>query len=222
MKLRLAALLATVVLLSVAVAATSVDEVPVGVKSGDWIEYNVTSTGALMQGHAVEWARMEVIDLQTPNITVSMTSRFTDGTTETITATINLETGHLIDDFIIPANLNVGDSFKDEHYGSITITGLEERTYAGAQRTVLTATMGNNTYYWDKITGVSVEGKTETPEYSIHSVASATNMWQPEARGVFDFAALILVSGVILIILFAFAAWLVRYLRRRACNTKQL
>lgn len=219
MRQRLAALLAAVFLVSVA-AAASAEEVTVGVKSGDWIEYNVTSTGAPMQGHDVEWARMEVIDVQSPSITVSMTSRFTDGTAETVTATINLETGHLIDDFIIPANLDVGDSFKDEHYGTITITGSVERTYAGAQRTVLTATMGNNTYYWDKATGVSVEGKTETQEYSIHSVASATNMWQPAPNVVFDFASLVLVGGVILIVLSVFVAWLVRYLRRRTCDAK--
>lgn len=220
MRHKLAALLTTVILLSVATAASS-EGISVGVKSGDWIEYNVTSSGAPMQGHDVEWARMEVIAAQSPNITVTLTSRFTDGITDTITATINLETGHLIDDFIIPANLNVGDSFKDEHYGSITITGSQERTYVGVQRTVLYATMGNNTYYWDKATGVSVEGNTQTPEYAIHSVASATNMWRAESGLVFDFASLVLVGGVIVVVLSAFVAWLVHYLRRRTCNAKR-
>jgi hypothetical protein len=65
MRHKLAALLTTVILLSVATAASS-EGISVGVKSGDWIEYNVTSSGAPMQGHDVEWARMEVIAAQSP------------------------------------------------------------------------------------------------------------------------------------------------------------
>jgi hypothetical protein len=148
-----------------------------GVQSGDWIEYNVTSTGAPNEGHDVEWARMEVTNVEAPNVMVQITSNFTDGTSETINATLNLESGHLIDDFIIPAGLKVGDSFPDENYGNVTITGSEVRTFAGAQRTVLTSTLGNNSYVWDQETGVSVEGNTTTADYSIYSVVSATNMW---------------------------------------------
>ena len=136
----------------------SAAELSIGVKSGDWIEYNVTSTGAPMQGHDVEWARMEILSVENPNINVSITSRFTDGSNDTTKHTLNLETGHLIDDFIIPANLNVGDTFVDENLGNVTISQTEVHTYAGAERTVVSATVGNNTYVWDQATGVSVEG----------------------------------------------------------------
>ncbi|NLF87951.1 hypothetical protein GX563_03920, partial [Candidatus Bathyarchaeota archaeon] len=114
-------------------------EVSIGVKSGDWIEYRVTSSGAPMQGHDVASARMEIVAVDSPNVTAKITSNFTDKTSDTITATLNLQTGHLIDDFIIPAGLEVGDSFPEENYGSVNITGSEVRSYAGAQRTVLTA-----------------------------------------------------------------------------------
>lgn len=216
MQRKLAILTAILLLLSI-LASSSAAMFSVGVKSGDWIEYTVTSTGAPMQGHDVASARMEVAAVQNPNITVNITSTFTDGTNDTITSVLNLETGHLIDDFIIPANLNVGDSFPDQNYGNITITSSETRTYAGAQRTVLTATIHNNTYVWDQATGVSVEGNTVTADYSIHSVVSATNMWQSTPAVTYDYASLILVAAVILIIAIAFAAGAIHYLRKRAC-----
>jgi hypothetical protein len=177
--------------------ATASGEVSIGVRSGDWIEYNVTSSGAPMQGHDVESARMEIISVDGPEVTAKITSNFTDGSSDTITATLNLETGHLIDDFIIPAGLEVGDSFMDENYGSVNITGSETRTYAGAQRIVLTATILGNTYIWDKETGVSLEGYTEAAAYSIHSIVSATNMWHPQT---IDLASIVLVIVGVLII----------------------
>ncbi len=196
-------------------SVASATELSIGVQSGDWIEYDVTSSGAPMQGHDVEWARMEIISVQNPNITVTITSRFTDGINDTITSVLNLKKGHLIDDFIIPANLNVGDSFKDENYGNITITGSEVRTYAGTQRTILTATILNNTYSWDQATGVSVEGNTQTADYAIHSVVSATNMWQSKPSAIFDLASLIMVTSVLLIIIFVFIIAMVRYSKRK-------
>lgn len=185
-------------------------EVSIGVKSGDWIEYRVTSSGAPMQGHDVASARMEIVAVDSPNVTAKITSNFTDKTSDTITATLNLQTGHLIDDFIIPAGLEVGDSFPDENYGSVNITGSEVRSCAGAQRTVLTATIHGNTYVWDQKTGVSVEGYTETVAYSIHSVVSATNMWQPDAAPSSDLALIAIVIAFILIIIVLIIAFVAR------------
>ena len=211
----LATIFTMLVLIVYLFSVISAAELSVGVQSGDWIEYTVNSTGAPIQGHDVEYARMEIIAVQNPNITVTITSRFTDGSNDTITSVLNIETGHLIDDFIIPANLNVGDSFKDENYGSVTINSSEVRTYAGAQRTILSATMGNNTYYWDQATGVSVEGSTYTADYSIESVISATNMWQPTAIQDFDLASIILVTAVLLIITIVFIVAIIRHLKRK-------
>lgn len=212
------ACIAAILLLSGILAPAYAVTFSVGVKSGDWIEYTVASTGAPMQGHDVASARMEITTVENPNITVTITSTFTDGTKDTITSVLNLETGHLIDDFIIPADLNVGDSFPDQNYGNITITSAENRIYAGTQRTVLSATIHNNTYYWDQATGVSVEGTTQTAEYTIHSVVSGTNMWQTAPPPVtYDFASIILVATVVLIVTIAFAAGVVHYYRKRTC-----
>jgi hypothetical protein len=190
--------------------------VSIGVQSGDWIEYSVTSSGAPMQGHDVESARMEIIAVDNPNVTVKIASNFTDGTSDSITATLNLETGHLIDDFIIPAGLEAGDSFPDENYGSVNITGSEMRSYAGAQRTVLTATIGDNMYVWDQKTGVSVEGYTETADYSIHSVVSATNMWQPQS---IDLASIAMVITGVLIIAVLILVGVARYRHRKPASS---
>jgi heme/copper-type cytochrome/quinol oxidase subunit 2 len=75
--------------------------------------------------------------------------------------------------------------------------------------------MGNNTYYWDQATGVSVEGSTYTADYSIESVISATNMWQPTAIQDFDLASIILVTAVLLIITIVFIVAIIRYLKRK-------
>lgn len=201
MRRTLPGVVAVLILLSSVLVASAQTQFTAGVHSGDWIEYNVTSSGGLNQGHNVEYARMEVVEVQNPNITVTIISRYTNGTNETITSTLNLQTGHLIDDFIIPAGLKVGDSFPDENYGNVTITGSEVRTYAGAARTVLTASMGNNSYVWDQETGVSVEGNSTTADYAIYSVASATNMWMPTPAqaGSAASSAIMTVTGVVII-----------------------
>ena len=52
----------------------------------------------------------------------------------------------MIDDFIIPANLKVGDKVYDENLGNRIITSSKTQEYAGASRMVLYPTAGNNTF----------------------------------------------------------------------------
>ncbi|MCL5876276.1 MAG: hypothetical protein M1540_00490 [Candidatus Bathyarchaeota archaeon] len=179
-------------------------QLSVGVKSGDWIEYSVSSTGSPMQGHDVTWARMEILDVEGSNISVIITSRYSDSSTATTNYILDLQRGHLIDDFIIPANLNVEDTFKDENLGNVMITQVEQRTYAGAQRTVASASVGNNTYVWDQATGVSVEGDSKGPDWTIHTVVSDTNMWQPSAK--MDWTSIGLIIVIVLIIVLVVVA----------------
>lgn len=215
MQSKLAIISITVILLFGFCLTVYSAQVSIGVKNGDWIEYNVTSTGAPIQGHDVEWARMEITDVQSLKISVIITSRFTDGSNDTINSILNIETGHLIDDFIIPANLNVGDTFRDENYGNITINNSELRIYAGVQRTTLSTTMGNSTYYWDQTTGVSVEGSTQTNQYTIYSVVSDTNIWQSTQKNDTNLTASIMVVSIILIITGLLIAGIVRYQRKK-------
>ena len=146
----------SIILLSGLISSVLAD-LSVGVKKGDWIEYSVTYTGSPGQGHDINWARMEITEVKDTNISVSITSRYPNGSTEIFNSTLNLQTGKLIDDFIIPSNLNSGDSFLDQNIGNITISDVGEHVYAGATRTVLYASTNQNSYVWDQVTGVSVE-----------------------------------------------------------------
>ena len=186
---------------------------PVGVKSGDWIEYSVTYTGQPTQGHDVVVARMEITKVDEANVTVTISSNFQNNRVENTTCTLNLQTGHLIDDFIIPANLTVGDTFLDENLGNVTITSTDQRVYAGASRTVVSALTSTNTYVWDQATGVSVEGIAQTSEYMIHTIVSATNMWQPPV-GV-GYTVLVLAVVFLLIIIVVVAASVSHFRKQR-------
>ena len=183
-------------------------EILVGVKKGDWIEYQVTFTGTPPLGHDITWARMEIVDVQGKAIDLGITTQFSNGTLLNETITLNLETGRLGDDFVIPANLNKGDAFLDKYQGNITISAVEERTYAGATRTVMSAATAQSTYYWDKATGVLVEGISEFPDYTIHSIADKTNMWQPQIFGLepMVFYVLLILAATAIVVVIAFFA----------------
>ena len=187
-------------------------EILVGVKEGYWIEYNATITGSPPADHDVTWARMEVVDVQGKSISLNVTTRFVNGTLLYESVPLNLETGQLGDDFIIPADLNPGDVFLDQYQGSITIAGVEERNYAGATRTVVYASTTESTYYWDKATGILVEGASEFPDFTIHSVADKTNIWQPQILGLepTTFYAVLIIAAMVTV---AVATFLV--LRRK-------
>ncbi len=208
----------TALIIIACLSAVASAELSVGVKQGNWIQYSVSYTGTPMQGHDVTWARMEILAVATPNIDVVITSRFSDGSMETTNYTLNLETGHLIDSFIIPANLKAGDTFKDENLGTVTLDKAEIRQYAGNTRTVVSASVGNNTYVWDQATGVSVEGASQTAEYTITTVVSSTNMWQPSEV---NWASIFLAAAVLLIVVFAVAAVVAHYQRKRACAKRK-
>jgi LPXTG-motif cell wall-anchored protein len=152
-----------------------------GVKSGDWIEYQVNITGS-MQDHDAKWARIDVVDTQGPVIETNMTTQFTNGTYIYENITLNLETGQLGDDFFIPANLSAGDIFFDAHQGNITITGSEQKTYAGAERTVISGHTLETTFYWDQQTGILLEAYSSYPtiNFTMKTVTAKTNLWQPQ------------------------------------------
>ncbi len=190
---------------------TVLAEISVGVKTGEWIEYHVEYTGTPTEGHDVTWARMEIKDLQGKSVSVEITAEYSNGTQETMTITLNLETGQLGDDFIIPADLNTGDTFFDKNVGNITISSVEEKTYAGATRTVAHASTSETTYYWDKATGVLVEGNSQFPEYTMNTIVDRTNIWQPQLLGVDPAVFYTLLIGIAVLI----AVLLALIVRRR-------
>jgi hypothetical protein len=198
-------------LLSLTTVAST--DLSVGVKKGDWIEYGVTYKGSPSQGHDVNWARLEVTDVQGTNISVSITSRYPNGSTEVFTSTLNLATGHLIDDFIIPAHLNASDTFLDQNLGNVTISRTDLQTYAGAAQRVLYASTTQNTYVWDQATGVSVEGTSQQPNYSMHTIVEDTNMWQASQGA--DWAILLLAATIVIVVVVALAVFATRHKKKK-------
>jgi|WetSurMetagenome_2_1015567.scaffolds.fasta_scaffold324274_1 hypothetical protein len=202
----------TLFLMTILISVASAD-LPVGVKTGDWIEYDVTFTGTPAQGHNIVWARMEIVAISGPAISVKMTSRFEDNTTTVTNSTLNLQTGDLIDNFIIPANLTVGQTFVDKNLGNVTIQNLEQQTYAGAARTVVSASTSTNTYVWDQATGVSVEGNAQEPTYSMHTIVADTNMWQPAEPATNALTPVVLAITIAIIVIATVG--LVAYFRKK-------
>ena len=201
-------------ILSLACIASA--QLAVGVKKGDWIQYQVTFTGTPSPDHSIVQAKMEVLEVQAPTIKVNILSTYANGTQVSTNSTLNLQTGQLIDDFIIPANLKAGDKFLDSNVGNITISTVEQRTYAGATRTVDTATSGSNTYVWDQATGISVEGTSQGSDYTMHSLATATNMWQAQNQILgFDPTFYLIIAAIIAIVIIIIAAVAISAMRRK-------
>ena len=192
-------------------------QLSVGVKKGDWIQYQVTFTGTPSPDHSIVQAKMEVLDVQAPTIKVNILSTYANGTQVSTNSTLNLQTGQLIDDFIIPANLAAGDKFLDSNVGNVTISTVEQRTYAGVTRTVVTASSGSNTYVWDQATGISVEGTSQGSDYTMHSLATATNIWQAQNQilGFDPTTFYLIIAAIIAIVIIIIAAVAFTRMRRK-------
>jgi len=182
----------------------AIPEVSVGVKVGDWIEYEVTTGGNPPEQHNVKWARMEIVDVQGPEIKVNVTTEASNGTISSLIMPLNLEKGEIGAWFIIPADLEVGDAFYDINMSrNVTIEGQEQKTYAGALRTVTNATTPERIKQWDKATGVFVISIDTFPGFSINATATKTNMWSPQILGLepkIFWALIITVASVIIVI----------------------
>jgi hypothetical protein len=173
---------ALLVLLSVLSAAVTA-EISVGVKQGDWIEYNVSFTGNPPTEHDAVWARMEVESVEGKRVNASFTSQLSNGAMVDLVEDLDFESGRLIDLFIIPANLDVGDQFYDNLVGNVTIDEVEVRMYVGAARSVVHGVAVQTDWYWDKSTGVIVEARTSSSTYTLDTIAATTNLWSPQILG---------------------------------------
>ncbi len=193
------------VLLCTLFSAVASAEISVGVKEGDWIEYRATFTGDVPEDHYyVEWGKIEIINVDGTTIDVNVTSRYFDGTEETLSHTLNLETGQIEEALIIPANLNSGDAFLEQYEDTITITGVEEKICAGAKRSVVYAVTSLAMYYWDRSTGVFVEVTSTYNGFTLTMKAEKTNMWQPQIFGLDPIAFLVLLIVAVVAVLAIF------------------
>jgi len=172
----------------------------VGVKEGDWIEYNVTvsGTGVPPPSHDVRWFKLEVLQVKEAAFSVNLTAKYANGTVGSAIWEFNFTEGNVGGWIIIPSNLDVGEYFFDAsiHNGkpvNVTIQRQEQKIVLGASRTI---TYGNDSFRhkeWDKLTGVFVrssetyrnittKGGWYIDDLTVTVNAVATNMWRPDTQ----------------------------------------
>jgi len=157
----------------------------VGIKTGDWIKFEYTITGLPAGQSYPEWLQWEFLSVEGTIATVRATMHMSDGNEESATVPVDVVSGGEVPGLlggIFSANLTTGDSVYITGYGNVTIEGEATRTYAGANRTVVYASFSQdavqNTYYWDKLTGVVVEASSTYPDITATAKATETNMWE--------------------------------------------
>ena len=229
MKTRAASTLVTLIAVSFLVSTVFASNAPVvGVKEGDWIEYDITikGTGTAPPTHDVRWMRMEVLAVDGAAFSVNLTSRYTNGTVGSAIWKYNFTEGNVGGWTIIPANLSPGETFYDFSIHNnkpvnVTIQRQDQRIVLGATRTV---TYGNDSIRhikeWDKATGFFI-GSSETiqnvtnkdgwyiEDLTVITKAVNTNIWSPQIMGnqavfalgmaIVVFSVVILVSAVVIL-----------------------
>ena len=223
------ALILVSMIVSVSIIASptlAYDEPSVGVKEGDWIEYeiSVAGTGAMPPTHDVRWFRIEVLPVQGAAFSINLTSRYANGTVGSAIWKFNFTEGNVGGWIIIPSNLSPGDTFYDSwtffdtrKQVNVTIESEEQQTLLGATRTV---TYGNDWLRhkeWDKATGVFVrtvenyKNVTNRAGWYIENLtltvtAIATNMWSPQILGLDQTMFYIIVTTVVVAVLISASA----------------
>ena len=220
-------LVSMIVSVSIIASPTLAYEDPsVGVKEGDWIEYeiSVAGTGAMPPTHDVRWFRIEVLPVQGAAFSINLTSRYANGTVGSAIWKFNFTEGNVGGWIIIPSNLSPGDTFYDSwtffdtrKQVNVTIESEEQQTLLGATRTV---TYGNDWLRhkeWDKATGVFVrtvenyKNVTNRAGWYIENLtltvtAIATNMWSPQILGLDQTMFYIIVTTVVVAVLISASA----------------
>jgi hypothetical protein len=230
-----AIILLSIISISIVASAVLVSGEPlVGVREGDWIEYDVSMSGkgSMPPTHDVRWFRIEVLPVEGAAFSVNLTSRYANGTVGSAIWKFNFTEGNVEGWIIIPANLGEGDTFYDYsiHTGvpvNVTIQDEEQKTVLGATRTVTYGKDSLRHKEWDKATGLFI-GTTEfyknvttrsgwyIEDLTVTVKAVATNMWSPQILGLDQttFYAIIIVSVVAVVILVSAVAVVMRKKKR--------
>jgi hypothetical protein len=191
--------------------------VSIGVKTGDWMEYTVSTTGLPPEGHDVVWARMEILSIVDGEITVNTTTKAANGSFANVVMTLNPSVGQVDVWAIIPADLRKGDSFFDKNLGNIPIMGQQEKTVGGVVRDTTFYNSSDRFKRWDKLTGVFLEGADVLSNYSLSATFERTNIWRNEIEGLDPYVFFILSFSAALLAV-GFVAAVV--MRKRSLNKK--
>jgi hypothetical protein len=201
--------LALILVVALSITATEGKPISVGVKTGDWIEYNVITTGTPPAAQDITWARIEILDFEGAAFHANFTVRYANGTISSSVRTFNFDEGQVQAWIIIPANLNPGDTFYDSSINSnVTIQGQLQKTVAGATRTITYTNTTDRNKEWDKATGVYVQSVDNLGNYTINASTTATSMWIPQILGLDQnvfYTAVVAVITVVVVVVSAIA-----------------
>jgi hypothetical protein len=164
-------------------AAQAID---VGIKAGEWIKFEYRASGVPTGQSYPEWLKLDVLNVEGTRAVIRVTMPMPDGTEQSSNATVDLAAGSDeasgLSGFVIPASLTTGDSVYITGYGNMSIEGEMARSYVGASRTVVYASLSQNetrlTYYWDKSTGIMVEASVTSGNVTMTAKTIGTNMWE--------------------------------------------
>ena len=212
--------------------ACAYDAPSVGVKQGDWIEYNIRINGAGTPPptHDVTWMRIEILPVQAAAFSANITARYANGTVDSAVWKFNFTDGNVEGWIIVPSNLGPGDTFYDSaiHTGkpvNVTVQGQEQKTVLGATRTITCASDSFRHKQWDKATGMFV-GASERfknvtnkdgwyiEDLTVTTKAIATNMWLPQILGLNQTVFYALVIACILLTI----SVVILFARKRGIN----
>lgn len=159
----------------------------VGVKKGDWMEYNVSITGpAFSSSHNITHFKLEILNVEVAAFQANITAWYLNGSVPSAVWKFNFTEGNVGGWVVIPSNLGVGDTFFDSAgSGNVTIEGMEQKTVAGATRIITHASDSKRPVKeWDMSTGVYTYSVEHPKNLTIISTAVATNMWSPQILGI--------------------------------------
>ena len=188
--------------------------VEIGVKSGDWMKYDLVSEERNFTGwHMISVFYVDGTFFRFNTTTYSESFGYHNETgmynmSEMDSSSIKYP-NDTIEFLIVPSNMKTRDTFYYYNWGSTTITEENTETFAGAIRQVIYATYvpptGMNAeatkveYKWDRTTGIVVQylayyqdGKTTSAKLI------ETNVWQPDhAISPYSWHALIIAATTI-------------------------
>jgi hypothetical protein len=178
-------ILTAVIIVLIAVAITRATAYSsLGVKTGDWIEYDIQ--GSVSPEYSLT---VSFLNVTGTNLAMQLTQSTVIGAPLNYTENIDFSTN---EDFpigfltaracLIPNGLETGDSvYLGTEFGNRTILSEATRSYAGADRIVaccnFTLQLNRYVFYWDKQTGVLLEATMSHDTTSYNLSVIDTNMW---------------------------------------------
>jgi len=168
-------LLFVLVVFCLAISNSAVAQYTVGVKSGNWIKYNVSST---YSGQTTQsgWITITIQSVSGSIISGTIEGSVPGYSTTPQPFTVNIETGSTTGSLpafmFIPANLNTGSIPP-----GVGLPLQGPTTKNGREALYISESLSGTSIYWDRATGVLLEFSVSYAGTTASIIVSDTNMW---------------------------------------------